>query len=52
MAMNNPTWGEERIADQLLLKLGIRISPRTVRRYMPPLPKDNNPDAAVDDFRP
>ena len=29
-------WGEERIAAELLLKLGIRVSPRTVRRYMPP----------------
>jgi putative transposase len=36
MADENPTWGEERIAAELLLKLGIRISPRTVRRYMPP----------------
>lgn len=39
MASNNPTWGEERIADELLLKIGIRISPRTVRRYMPKLPR-------------
>jgi transposase InsO family protein len=39
MAVNNPTWGEERIADELLLKIGIRISPRTVRRYMPKTPK-------------
>jgi putative transposase len=30
--------GEERIAAELLLKLGIQISPRTVRRYMPPRP--------------
>jgi putative transposase len=30
-----PTWGQERIANELLLKLGIRISPRTVRKYMP-----------------
>ena len=36
MAQQNPTWGEERIAAELLLKLGIRVSPRTVRRYMPP----------------
>src|SRR6516225_582801 len=36
MADDNPTWGEERIAAELLLKLGIRISPRTVRRYLPP----------------
>ena len=30
----NRTWGEERIAAELLLKLGISVSPRTVRRYM------------------
>src|SRR5262249_29174272 len=36
MADDNPTWGEERIAAELLLKVGIRVSPRTVRRYMPP----------------
>ena len=35
MALNNPTWGEERIADELRIKLGIRVSPRTVRCYMP-----------------
>jgi transposase InsO family protein len=34
MARSNPTWGEERIAAELLVKLGLRISPRTVRRYM------------------
>jgi hypothetical protein len=34
MAAANLTWGEERIAAELLLKLGIRVSPRTVRRYM------------------
>jgi putative transposase len=38
MAKANVTWGEERIAAELLLKLGIRVSPRTVRRYMPPDP--------------
>ncbi len=37
--MNNPTWGEERISNELLLKIGIQISPRTVRRYMPKAPK-------------
>lgn len=26
---------EERIADERLLNIGIRISPRTIRRYMP-----------------
>jgi len=34
MAAENRTWGEERIADELLLKLGIRVSPRTIRRYI------------------
>ena len=38
MATANRTWGEERIAAELLLKLGIRISPRTVRRYLPSRP--------------
>jgi len=38
MAAANRTWGEERIAAELLLKLGIRVSPRTVRRYMPSRP--------------
>src|SRR5262249_54350719 len=38
MASNNPTWGEERIANELLLKIGIQISPRTVSRYMPDVP--------------
>jgi len=36
MARENPTWGEERIAAELLLKLGIQLAARTVRRYMPP----------------
>jgi hypothetical protein len=35
MAKRNPICGEERIAAELLLKLRIRVSPRTVRRYMP-----------------
>jgi putative transposase len=38
MACNNPSWGEERIANELLLKLGLRVSPRTIRRYLPKLP--------------
>ena len=38
MARDNPSWGEERIAHELLLKLGIQISPRTVRKYMPHYP--------------
>jgi hypothetical protein len=35
MATENPLWGEERIANELLLKLSLRVSPRTVRKYMP-----------------
>jgi transposase InsO family protein len=35
MARDNPTRGQERIANELLLKLGLRVSPRTVRKYMP-----------------
>ncbi|MBF8285511.1 MAG: hypothetical protein HW378_4426 [Anaerolineales bacterium] len=38
MALENPIWGEERIASELLVKLGIRVSPRTVRKYMPKPP--------------
>lgn len=34
MARENPTWGEERIANELSLKLGIRASPRTVGKYV------------------
>jgi hypothetical protein len=29
MVLENVTWGEERIADELKLKLDIRVSPRT-----------------------
>src|SRR5882724_11068684 len=35
MACDNPTWGQERIANELLRKLGLRVSPRTVRKYLP-----------------
>lgn len=38
IANENPLWGEERIAKELLLKPGIRVSPRTVRKYLPPRP--------------
>jgi len=34
MARENPLWGQERIANELRLKLGIEISPRTVRKYL------------------
>jgi putative transposase len=41
MAAENLTWGEERIADELWLKLQIRLSARTVRKYIeqPPHPR-------------
>jgi putative transposase len=32
-------WGEERIANELLVKLGIRVSPRTVGKYTPKGPE-------------
>jgi hypothetical protein len=38
MARENPSWGEERIVNELLLKLGLRVSPRTIRKYLPKLP--------------
>jgi len=39
MAAANRTWGEERIAAELRVKLGLTVSPRTVRRYMPRRPR-------------
>ena len=38
MAAENAGWGEERIANELLVKLGIRVSARTVGKYMPERP--------------
>jgi hypothetical protein len=35
MAHENLTWGQRRIANELRLKLGLQVSPRTVRKYMP-----------------
>src|SRR5215469_6009756 len=46
MVQDNPTWGEERIADELWLKLGIRVSPRTVRAYWPTEDKPRHPRPA------
>jgi putative transposase len=34
MARENPSWGEGHIANELKLKLGIRVSPRTVGKYL------------------
>jgi hypothetical protein len=38
MAQENPTWGQARVAAELSVKLGIHVSPRTVRAYWPPEP--------------
>jgi transposase InsO family protein len=38
MAEENPTWGQARVADELALKLGIKVSPRTVGAYWPKQP--------------
>jgi putative transposase len=46
MAMKNRTWGEERIAAELRLKLGLALSPRTVRRYMPTRPRTRGGQSA------
>ncbi|HEV8416868.1 MAG TPA: hypothetical protein VGQ49_24950 [Bryobacteraceae bacterium] len=43
MAAENHTWGEELIANELKLKLGIRVSPRTVRKYLASY-RDRTPD--------
>jgi putative transposase len=52
MARENPTWGQERIANELLLKLGLRVSPRTVRKYMPErLPRGPGKRAQVQSWR-
>jgi putative transposase len=39
IANENPSRGEERIANELLLKIGIRVSPRTVSKYLPRRPR-------------
>jgi putative transposase len=36
LARENPTWGQDRVACELRLKLGITVSPRTVAKYLPP----------------
>jgi putative transposase len=38
MARENPTWGQARVSAELSVKLGIYVSPRTVRAYWPPEP--------------
>lgn len=43
MAQENSTWGQARVAAELSLKLGIHVSPRTVRAYWPTEPKRRGP---------
>ena len=43
MAQDNPTWGQARVAAELSVKLGIYVSPRTVRAYWPPEPDQGGP---------
>jgi putative transposase len=40
MARENPMWGQARVAAELSFKLGIHVSPRTVRKYWPHEPND------------
>ena len=42
MAADNPSWGQQRIANELWLKLGLKVFPRTIRKY---LPNHSNPPA-------
>ncbi len=42
MARENPTWGQARVADELSLKLGIFVSPRTMRKYWPWQPNNDH----------
>jgi len=41
MVADNITWGEKKIANELKLKLGIRVAPSAVRKY---LGRDRRPD--------
>jgi len=34
MAAENPSWGQRRIANELKVKLGVCVSPRTVQKYL------------------
>jgi putative transposase len=43
MANENRTWGQARVAVELSVKLGIYVSPRTVRAYWPPEPDRRGP---------
>jgi putative transposase len=52
IACDNPSWGQERIANELLLKLGLRVSPRTVRKYLARRPeRGGSPRASLQRWR-
>ena len=40
------TWGEKRIVNELLVKLGISVSPRTIRKNMPKRSEHRGPRGA------
>jgi len=44
MSAENPSWGQERIANELMLKLGIQVSPRTVQKYLNTPGPNRKPD--------
>jgi hypothetical protein len=46
IARDNVTWGQRRITNALRLKLGLRVSPRPVRKYTPS-PPDSGPGQRV-----
>src|ERR1700674_1553745 len=41
MVWQNPTWGEARVASELALKLGVRVSPRMLLAYWPEILRPN-----------
>ena len=50
MRRDNLTWGQQRIANELRLKLGLQVSPRTVRTYLPKR-RDRGPGPRVQSQR-
>jgi putative transposase len=44
MSAENPSWGQERIANELILKLGIQVSPRTVQKCLNTPGPNRQPD--------
>jgi putative transposase len=43
MSDENPTWGEQRIANELSIKLGIQVASRTIAKYLDsPRPRGTN----------